>query len=143
MSRNNEQDRRDPLSGASIPFARGTEIEREPAAALGLVPDGDGESAGGEMSTAATELAHAVVEALERRPTARDTPIRPSEKRRKRRRLGVTFSEAATPDRIRELALEWGLYAPDGESPNVSAVVEFLLMPRLEAAERGEIEWPD
>jgi hypothetical protein len=133
MSRNDKQekDRRDPLSGASLPFANGEEVDREPVAALGMVSgagDGNGGNAGGSP-----------VRGLEQRPSTRATRVRPSEKRRKRRRLGVTFSKPSTPDRIRKLALAWGLYAPDGKSPNVSAVVEFLIMPRLEEAERGEI----
>ena len=81
---------------------------------------------------------------LARRPTlgnGRRTPVRPSEKRRRGRRLGLTFSDGEIVERLRELAQRWGLVAPDGRSPNVSAVVEYLLLPRLEAAERGELEW--
>ena len=82
--------------------------------------------------------------ALDRPPTSggRKTPIRPSERRRRDRKLSVTFSQADIPDRIRDLAEEWGLVAPDGRSPYTSAVVEYLLVPRLEAAERGEIGPP-
>lgn len=122
--------RRDPLSGAPLPFARGTEVEREPVAALGMVP-GNEEDGGG-----------AAVKVLERRPSTRETRIRPSEKRRRGRRLAITFTRANTPDRIRDLAVKWNLFAPDGQSPNVSAVVEYLLMPQLIDAERGKIAPP-
>lgn len=72
----------------------------------------------------------------------RKTPLRPSEERRRDRQLAVTFSTADIPDRIRALALEWEMYAPDKKSPAVSRLVEYLLTPRLEAAENGEIEPP-
>jgi len=72
----------------------------------------------------------------------RQTPPRPAEKRRRKRQLSVTFSDESTPARLRALALEWALFAPDGKSPNVSAVVEALLLPQIEKAERGEIERP-
>jgi len=68
---------------------------------------------------------------------------RPAEKRRRARFVGVTFSEESTPDRLRALALRWGMIAPDGKSANVSAVVEHLLLSQLEAAERGKIEGPE
>lgn len=80
-----------------------------------------------------------------RRPTAkgRSTPVRPSERRRRRRRLSVTFSGPEIPARLRRLAERWGMVAPDGKSPNVSAVVEYLLTPALEKAEAGEIGPPE
>lgn len=62
--------------------------------------------------------------------------MRPSEVRRRERQLSVTFSSAEIPERIRELARAWGWVAPDGVSPAVSRVVEFLLMPGL----REEVE---
>jgi hypothetical protein len=34
------------------------------------------------------------------------------------------------------------MYAPDKKSPAVSRLVEYLLTPRLEAAENGEIDPP-
>ena len=83
--------------------------------------------------------------ALTKRPSrgGRRTPIRPSEKKRKRRFVGVTFSSEEIPDRLRALAERWGMTAPDGKSPALSALVEYLLMPSLEAAEEGEIDPPD
>jgi hypothetical protein len=57
--------------------------------------------------------------------------------------MSVTFSQVEIPERIRDLAIQWGMYAPDGESPNISAVVEYLLIPQLEAAEKGDIESPE
>lgn len=81
--------------------------------------------------------------ALARRPVGeRRSPVRPAERRRRGRRVGVTFSDAGIPERLRELALRWGLLAPDGRSPNVSAVVEYLLMSQLDAAEAGDLEPP-
>jgi hypothetical protein len=120
-----DRERRDALEGAPIPWETG---EREPAGDLGMV--GGGEEA---------------PDVLSRRPggRARQTPVRPSERRRRRRRLSVTFSQAGIPERIRDLALQWGLYAPDGQSPNVSAVVEYLLMRQLEAAETGQVAPPE
>ena len=73
----------------------------------------------------------------------RETKVRPSEKRRRRRRVGLTFSDPDIPERLRALAQRWGMFGPDGQSPHVSAVVEFLLLPRLEAAERGELDAPE
>lgn len=82
------------------------------------------------------------VPALQRPPTrGRRTPIRPSEKRRRDRKLTITFSNADIPGRVRALARRWGLYAPGG-APNISAVIEHLLLPQLAAAERGEVEPP-
>ncbi len=81
--------------------------------------------------------------ALTRRPSKGGRrPIRPSEKRRRRRRVGLSFSDPCIPDRLRNLAHQWGMTAPDGQSPNVSALVEYLLLPQLKAAEAGEIEPP-
>jgi len=56
--------------------------------------------------------------------------------------MGITFSDTNIPERLRELARRWGMLAPDGKSPNVSALVEYLLLPRLEAAEHGELDPP-
>jgi hypothetical protein len=69
----------------------------------------------------------------------RRTPVRPSEVRRRERRLTVTFSSPDIPERLRALARAWGWVAPDGKSPAVSRVVEFLLVPGLqeEAAAAG------
>ena len=78
------------------------------------------------------------------RESARATKVTPSERRRRERQLPVTFSvgNEDVPDRIRELALQWGLYGPDGRRPSPSAVVEYLLLPQLAAAEEGEIAPP-
>ena len=72
----------------------------------------------------------------------RETKVRPSEKRRRRRQLSVTFTSEDIPRRIKALAERWGMYGPDGKRPNFSAVVEYLLLPQLEAAERGELDAP-
>lgn len=74
-----------------------------------------------------------IAAALARRARAR--PPRPSERARTPRRLSVTFRDAEIPERLRALALAWEMLAPDGKSPNVSAVIEALLLPALEAAE--------
>lgn len=75
-------------------------------------------------------------------PKARETKIRPSEKRRRQRQLSVTFSDASIPNRLRALAKQWGVLGPDGRRPNFSKVIEYLLLPQLEAAEEGRIESP-
>ena len=112
----NDRERRDPFEGLGN--------SGEPAEDLGL------------LSTPAV---------LSMRPKKgqRKTPIRPSERRRKERRIGVTFSTEETPQRLRDLALRWKMLAPDGQSPNISTLVEYLLLPQLEAAEAGEIPSPN
>ena len=82
---------------------------------------------------------------LSRRPKKgqRKTPIRPSEQRRRSRQVLVTFSTEAIPQRLRNQAQQWGMIGPDRRSPNVSALVEYLLLARLEAAETGEIPPPN
>jgi hypothetical protein len=84
------------------------------------------------------------VPGLERRPSRRRGAVRPSERRRRDRQLSVTFSpeNGDAPERLRALALAWGWKGPDGRSANYSAVVEYLLMPQLEAAEAGKIRPP-
>lgn len=69
------------------------------------------------------------------------TPIRPAEKRRKPRKLTVTFSESRIIQRLRALAEKWEVRAPNGE-PNVSFVVEHLLSLVLNDAESGAISPP-
>lgn len=90
------------------------------------------------------ELGLTRVPSLARRPTARGRrkPIRPAEQRRRARMFTVTFSNPQVIARLRALAERWGLVAPGG-GPNVSAVVEYLLLPQLEAAEAGKIEGPE
>ena len=89
------------------------------------------------------ELGLTQVPSLSRRASqGRRTPLRPAERRRRGRVLTVTFSNTDIPARLRALAGRWGLTAPGG-GPNVSAVVEYLLLPRLEAAEAGEVEGPE
>jgi len=78
-----------------------------------------------------------------RRARERKNPVRPSEKRRHRRQVAVTFSSPEIPARLRALAQRWGMTAPDPRKPSVSAVVEYLLLPQLEAAESGEILPPE
>ena len=77
-----------------------------------------------------------------RRGQGRKNPIRPAERRRRRRQVAVTFSDEEIPERLRALAEEWELSAPDPRKPNISALVEYLLMPQLIAAEAGEIPPP-
>jgi len=78
-----------------------------------------------------------------RRGTERKNPIRPSEKRRHQRQVAVTFSSPDIPERLRALADRWGMTAPDPRKPSVSAIVEYLLLPQLEAAESGELPPPE
>lgn len=77
-----------------------------------------------------------------RRQAERKNPIRPAEKRRHRRQVAVTFSSRDIPDRLRALADRWGLTAPDPRKPSISALIEYLLLPQLEAAEAGELPPP-
>ncbi len=72
----------------------------------------------------------------------RTAPVRPSERRRRARRLGLSFVDESIPERLRALARRWGMVAPDGRSAGVSAVVEYLLAAQLERAEAGEIDGP-
>jgi len=133
--------RRDPLAGeaelAGLNFEdRGWSMQRrDPLAGAGDLLD--------QVTEPVDDLQSGIIPAaLARRGKARQRPPRPSEKRRRKRRMGVTFSDADIPDRLRALALQWGMTAPDGKSANVSALVELLLLPQLEAAERGEINPP-
>lgn len=79
----------------------------------------------------------AVVAGLARRGTERRSPVRPAERRRRERQVSVTFSDAEIPRRLRALARRWGMVAPDGRSAGLSAVVEVLVVPALEEAEKG------
>lgn len=114
-----DEKRRDPLAGLG---------NGEPVEDLGLMPRPS---------------------ALDRQPKGRQTPVRPAEKRRRGRKLTVTFSDEEAPQRLRELAERWGMMRPSTRkgqgqelAPNVSALVEYLLLPVLEQAERGEINPP-
>jgi hypothetical protein len=80
---------------------------------------------------------------METIPRSRETKIRPAEKRRRARQLSVTFSTPDIPQRIKALARQWEMFGPDGKRPNFSAVVEYLLLSQLEAAEAGEIAPPE
>ena len=71
----------------------------------------------------------------------RINPCRPTERRRQARKITVTFSDADIVKQLRGLAQRWGLVSNNG-SLNVSAVVEYLLLPRLEAAKQGEVDPP-
>lgn len=66
----------------------------------------------------------------------------PSVENRKRRQFGVTFTNSGFVERLQDLALEWGLYAPDGKKPATSTVIEYLLTIVLPDAEAGKIEPP-
>lgn len=71
----------------------------------------------------------------------RRTPLRPSERRRRGRMLHITFSKPEIVERLRALAVRWGLET-SGRAPNVSKVVEHLLLSQLIRAEQGEINAP-
>ena len=66
----------------------------------------------------------------------------PSVENRKKRQFGVTFSDPEILTRLRQLAEDWNLYVPYRDDPAVSELIEYLLVPRLEDAEQGEIEPP-
>ena len=105
------------------------------AALMGDLPDDNG---GGIVEQLAREQAGGD------QTLARKTPRRPTEERRRQRQLSITFSvgNKDAAQRLRDLAAEWGIVANNGKL-NVSAVVEHLLMPQIEAAEQGKIEPPD
>jgi hypothetical protein len=52
--------------------------------------------------------------------------------------MTVTFSNQSVPLRLRALAQQWG-WVTGSQQPNVSKLIEYLLLPQLEAAERGEV----
>ena len=66
----------------------------------------------------------------------------PSEVKRKARRMIVTFSDEAICDRVRALAERWG-WKTKGGLPNTRKLIEYLLLPQLLAAEKGEIAPPE
>ncbi len=67
----------------------------------------------------------------------------PGEARRKGRKLTITFSDEEIPARIRALTKRWGIPGPNKKTPwGVSQVAEYLLLPRLEEAERGLLDPP-
>lgn len=107
-----EGDRRDPFGD-------------EPVVELGLGPRPEGGAGGFRGGLEAGN--------------GRRSKVTPSERRRRGRRMGVTFSDPDVADRLRALAHEWGWFAPDGRSPAVSRVVEFLVLDGLERVERGEV----
>ena len=78
------------------------------------------------------------LERVERR--ARQTRQWPSEKKRMKRQLACTFRDETIPPRVKAIARRWGWTTNEGQRPNYSRVIEFLLAPQLEAVERGEID---
>jgi hypothetical protein len=72
---------------------------------------------------------------------SRRSAVRPTEQRRRRRAAHITFSCPTTVSRLRALAQKWG-WRSNNDRPNVSRVVEYLLLPQIEAAEREEIRPP-
>lgn len=90
--------------------------------------------------TAQSQLA-ALADRLERvERRARQTKQWPSEKKRVKRQLACTFRDPSIPGRVKALARRWNWTTNEGQRPNYSRVIEHLLTPQLEAAERGEIE---
>jgi len=72
----------------------------------------------------------------------RKSTVPPSEKRRRARQMTLTFSDSSIPDRLRTLAKQWKMYTHN-ELVAVSELVELLLLPQLELAERGQIMLDD
>ncbi len=67
----------------------------------------------------------------------------PSVERRKNRQITVTFGRQEMVERLRNLCEEWELNVPHRSDPAISELVEYLITPRLEAAEEGNLEPPD
>ncbi len=109
------------------------------AALMGDLSNDNGE---GIVATLAREQAGG--DRIQERMSERKHPQRPTEERRRQRQLSITFSvgNKDATRRLRDLAAEWGIVANNGKL-NVSAVVEHLLMPQIDAAELGQIEPPD
>jgi len=80
-----------------------------------------------------------VEEQIRQEDPQRQRRLSPTERRRLRRQACVTFSTPDLVERLRALADRWGWRAGNSR-PNVSRVVEYLILPRLEAAERGELD---
>ncbi len=107
------------------------------ATVTALMGDPSDDNGGGIVAQLAREQA-GTDQTLERK-----NPRRPAEDRRKQRRFHITFSvgNEDVVDRLRDLARQWDMFALNG-LPNVSGVLEYLLLPQLEAAEQGKIESP-
>jgi len=78
----------------------------------------------------------ALIPALQQRNGGGRKSVRPTERRRQQRMTTITFSDPNILDRLRNLAQQWGWLTNNG-SPHVSRVVEHLLLPRLEDAEKS------
>lgn len=79
----------------------------------------------------------ALTEQLARTVRPRRTMQWPSEKKRIKRQLACTFKDPSLPLRVKALARRWGWSTNEGQRPNYSRVIEFLLAAQLERAERG------
>jgi len=112
-------------------------VPRQSAVNAGVVEALIGEQ-GGDNGVVSTLVSEQIREEQEQE---RKNPLRPSEVRRKKRMLTITFSTPVIPARVRALAKEWEMFTAAGH-PNHSAVVEYLLLPQMEAAERGEVDPP-
>jgi hypothetical protein len=66
----------------------------------------------------------------------------PSVERRKQRQITVTFGNQVMVERLRRMCDEWDLTVPHRSDPAISELVEYLITPRLEAAEDGKLEPP-
>ena len=66
---------------------------------------------------------------------------RPSEIRRRKRKVTTTFSDSFYVDRLRQQAIVWRWFGPDGRRPNTSKVIEFLVLHpyTLEDTEQGRV----
>lgn len=112
-------------------------VPRQSAVNAGVVEALIGEQ-GGDNGVVSTLVSEQIREEQEQE---RKHPCRPTERRRQARKITVTFSDADIVKQLRGLAQRWGLVSNNG-SLNVSAVVEYLLLPQLEAAKRGKVGPP-
>jgi hypothetical protein len=108
-------------------------------ASLAAATQAQSPPAGDATSAIAANLAKE--QATREKESERLHPKRPSEIRRRKRKVTITFSDFFYVDRLRRLAEVWQWVGPDGRRPNTSKVVEFLVRHpyTLEDAEQGNI----
>jgi hypothetical protein len=95
--------------------------------------------AGDATSSIAANLAKE--QATKEKESDRKHKRRPSEARRVKRKVTATLSDSFYVDRLRQQAIVWQWFGPDGRRPNTSKIIEFLILHpyTLEDAEQGRV----